>query len=265
MKYLGKRIILVVLLSEAILPTRSITAQRPVGTALAAAKRSEASETTETPPRVDPKPWLVRGIDKFLEDFLGNFIWLLVQTALTVFLVDRLLRIREERKWTPAKGIIYSSMLETADRLLLWLLPAHFREDSSKVYTFGPRTVRTLFVPGDVGLLDLRRVLRREARSRQLLISAVTNDAMASLRYAATNIPDLVLAPEFYHSVLDIENHLSALSSLTDTDGLKSESEEDYAEVASRLAMKLLSLRAWLLTQADSESDLGDGLESEET
>src|SRR5215212_10398673 len=44
--------------------------------------------------------------------------------TLTVFVVERMLAWREERRWLPAKNWLYLILLETIDDLLKELLPA---------------------------------------------------------------------------------------------------------------------------------------------
>jgi len=59
----------------------------------------------------------------------------------TVFVIDRLLKIREEKRWLPSKNLLYADLTKLIDRLFRETIPFELQERSRTVWCFGSAQV----------------------------------------------------------------------------------------------------------------------------
>lgn len=77
------------------------------------------------------------------DEFLVNLISGIIDIAITVGVIDALLKKREKDKWKPAKGLLLSDLLNITDELIFELLPRQSRKINQVSYKFGNTTTTT--------------------------------------------------------------------------------------------------------------------------
>lgn len=70
-------------------------------------------------------------------DLLLNLAAEGIGVVVTVFGIDRLIQYREEKRWGPAKNLIYADLLEILDDLLMTVVPYEYFDIATRHYYFG--------------------------------------------------------------------------------------------------------------------------------
>ena len=140
-------------------------------------------------------------------DLLLNLIAEIFGIVITVFWIDRLLKRREreqeEKRWRPAKDILYYRLAYSVWSLLVYLKPKEERDTDTKfVYLFGKDAVHSP--------IDFSKAVNLPARDYVSSIIDSFDDSMNEMikrkTDSAENILDVytqLLEPEFLHLLMD--------------------------------------------------------------
>ena len=186
---------------------------------------------------------------------MWNDLWLNllaegIGIVVTVFVIDRLLKYREEKRWHPAKNLLYSKLFAIANDFLIHFIPVEYCKIEVVVYYFGesevmvgieidnnllPELVENNFGLADsipeTGFIDIET------------IEALKND----IKDILSNSIELI-EPELLSQLLDLENSLAFLLKLDEMS--KSNANDGITEDVLKKPIVTVSLiKHWLLSK----------------
>ncbi|MBW4634939.1 MAG: hypothetical protein KME30_24450 [Iphinoe sp. HA4291-MV1] len=186
------------------------------------------------------------------QDLLLNLFTEFVGILITVFVIDRLMKWREERRWLPLKHFVYAQLLEMAGRLLHCILSAKLIKITNIIYEFGLVSSCPL-VEIELGLDEVTITdLLSEIEQKIQLEKQFDIELLSKSKQQLDNILDkyaFLVEPELLALLLELERAL--------TSSLKLEANcEDKTSRWSlvlgltQIALTVLELKAWLEQKA---------------
>ena len=186
----------------------------------------------------------------FLDDFWPNSAWFLIETIITIFVIDRVIKYNEDRRWRPARSLLLSHLLKISDNLLLWIVPSEFRILAPKDLTFpgetkGRITLQVLNVEPSV----LRERLASEALTRSEISAGPLGEAVRQLEYVK-QYSGLLMEPPLFNLVLRLDGSISALQAWQKDRADDEDWRNGYAALAKPLIETASDLSKWVAAQA---------------
>lgn len=183
-----------------------------------------------------------------LTELLLNLVSEAVGILVTVFIIGRLLKIQEERRWLPLKHFVYAKLLEIIGELLIGTLPSKFIRQTNIVYEYGLVSAfpQAEIIPplDEIKMTDLLseidQLLQRCQRLDVNLLFKSKQQIDDTLSKSA-----FLLEPEFLTLVLELDRSLSSVLRF----------EEDWSDDHARwnrvlgltqVALTAIDVRAWL-------------------
>ena len=158
---------------------------------------------------------------------------------------DHLIDIREKRRWSLAKFILFSRLIRIQDELLLDLVPATERKASLTNIKCGPIVVDMLFdwKQHSPDFVSLRKSLTPYIDLRSMfLISKISTEREKINQILQAHSAHI--EPELFGILLEIDSNLSraeTIGSFTD------HNEVEFADAIYTIILAVVNLRKWLL------------------
>jgi hypothetical protein len=186
-----------------------------------------------------------------LQDLIPNLISSVFEIIITVFVIDRLVSKKEEKRWRPTKLLLFVNLLEIQDRLLFELLPNKFLKPQIQSYRFGDLTGVTTYEIVEFSSPAIQEELRKRAE-------AISNVIKNTLDVIAARLDSLMVAnahviePDLLHLLLGLDRALDRLRSFQANQpaSLTEMEREDLRELFERVIVRSLDIRTWVLNKA---------------
>ena len=181
-------------------------------------------------------------------DMLQNILAEALGIFITVYLIDRFNKRREERRWLPSKHLLYAKLIHQVTRLMRETIPYGLWKRSRTVYCFGQvRAMASIeFENSDMFEVDTRiyQTIKDEGQfDTKPLSKYQTNFENILDSYAH------IIEPELLEYLLKLEANLTSLSK--NTIDWKNETEIKLFSVSLRGALVNASqIGLWLEKQA---------------
>lgn len=187
----------------------------------------------------------------WLSDLLLNLISEVVGIALTVFLVDRLLKRREQRKWVTSKILVKARLFKIVDGFINNIVGSsfnHSRRGGMYVYYFG---ITEVMSDGSLrGFRDADFLKEIESRFEMKSLSTEeVNPIIVKTQQKLATLFDLaghLLEPELIQSLLEFEDRLLSVYDIKDID----EFNENCPMILSGIVCRAAAIRITLENQA---------------
>lgn len=183
-----------------------------------------------------------------LQDILANFISEAVGILITVFIIDRLIKAQEERRWLPLRYFVYAKLIELTGKLLLCILPPNLRETTNVVYEYGlVSCFPQVEIPpewDDVGIAEVLSEIDQSIR----LQGTFDVDLLSTSKLQIDDIlgkAAFLMEPEFLALLLELDRTLT--TSMRIKPDLKDErSRWDFVLRLTQIALAAIEVKAWL-------------------
>ena len=185
-----------------------------------------------------------------VQDLLLNLFSEFVGIIATVFVIDLILKRREERRWIPSKQSLYGKLFKLTYDIISYIVPFDIKEPSRFLYSFGEAQI---FPSVDINsdMLKLGRMNDIHAE----LTSSKKFDTEPLIKYR-DKLGELLekwaflIEPEHLTKLLELEQSLDiALQTRANFDD--SASISDYAFVLSEVVVFASNHGLWLVKKAD--------------
>lgn len=161
-------------------------------------------------------------------------------------LFDRLMDLRERKKWALAKYILLSRLLRIQDELLLDLVPSEKRKASLTTITCGPIAVDLLFdwLEDHPSLIEVRQALDSYINMRLVFLSS-------KIVHKREQINEIIQAhsvhiePELFGILLEIDTDMSQAETIRSFSGTENSSE--FIDAVYVIIVSVLKLQKWLV------------------
>jgi len=191
----------------------------------------------------------------------GNLLWDVLLQALgifiTVFVIQRWIEKREEKRWLPLKNVTYMLLFSTTEKLVRELSPHYHGESRVSIYYFGDR-MSASSVPKEFGekllTTDSTRFIKRAkeiTEQRPDLLSDVYQDLRADV---ARGSVALAREPELSKLLADLDLALEA--AIKAINSPEDSAPKYLAQHFRWVAQSAYKLNKWLKSQADGDSDM---------
>ena len=183
-------------------------------------------------------------------DLLLNLLAEGLGIVATYVVIDQLLKRREEKRWLPAKNLLYAKLFEIANDFLVHFIPAEYWKIKVVTYYFGKSEVM-------VGIEVNDKLLPELIENNFGLADSFTEKGFTdieSLETLKNKVKDILsnsielIEPELLSQLLDLENSLAFLLKLDEMS--KSNANDGITEDVLKKPIVTVSLiKHWLLSK----------------
>lgn len=193
-------------------------------------------------------------IESYVFDLGLNLISELIGIVIVVFWLDRIIQRREDNKWKPLRGMIYSDLLEVTDQLLFTLIPSEFRSlKISNYYFSSSQASTTLDSKFYSNKGEIANAYLDNLQARLLVVQPAIEELKSRLenimRFSIFNLN----SPEVLHNLLRLNDDLKISLQLGGdmASTAPSEQMEDYVNLLISITQTTLALQENIVSLAD--------------
>ena len=196
-----------------------------------------------------------------VQDLLLNLIAEVIGIIATVFIVDRLIQRREEKRWLPSKHHAYAKLLETIGNLLNDTLPQEVKKPSSEMYMYGnvgafPKIELGLDEPMSPTLLpSIEQGIELHKQFDTEIVSRARQEIEDILDQRA-----FLLDPELLTLVLELDRRLTSLVQIN-VDWEEEILRRAFAIFLYELVLAAVDVGVWLESIVDQRVTLDEVLQ----
>lgn len=196
-----------------------------------------------------------------LENLALNLCTEITGILITVFVIDRLLKNREEKRWQHAKGTMYANILSTFTDTIRQL-PEELRQpEKPMVYYYGNATVITNYGIKKKLTKDVQSILEDELKGHAGI--NVNTFFIAKQRISEiVNSSLFLLDPTLTESLLIFDQQVSILKEKISQELTTNSKQETIAQILSLIIRSVTKMNSWLIKRADKHITLDEHLQS---
>lgn len=202
------------------------------------------------------------------QDLIINLTAETLGIIVTLFMINRLVKRRDQSQRLPSQHLIYANLLKITGSLLSDVLPSRFQETTDETYHYGdaigfPVIILKDIEPSELFLAELLIYISRDINSQKKLDIGPLSSAKKQFEKLLRS-PAFLLNPELLTMLLKLHRSLAFLVR-TDCDRSAEywESEASRRQLFIRFASMIseaVELRIWLERRADQLVTVRDKL-----
>lgn len=196
-----------------------------------------------------------------IENLCLNLCTEIIGILITVFVIDKLIKRREESRWQKVKGAMYANILNTLTDTIRQLPDELRQPEKPMVYYYGNSTVIINYEIKEKLTKDVQAILEKESkRNGGFNFNAffIAKQRISEIANSSVSLLD----PTLTELLLIFEQQVSILKEKASEQQSINNKQETISQISSLIVRSTLNLNSWLIKQADKRITLDEHLKN---